>query len=408
MFLLGPVLGLASGPILARCLGAEGRGQFAAIMAPITIAGAIASLGLPSAMVYFAARSGRLREVYVRICLLCVGPALLTYIVMALYAVVVSRNQEINYTALVVAWSAIVVSAIVQLRRALWQAESAWKILDIERGLFAVLRFAAVVVAALLVSNSAIVVAGAALIAFVVSSSILFVRNPFPGRNSTAGEVPSSRKIFRYGAVAAVGTIMTIAGSRLDQLLMPATTSPRELGFYAVAVTVAEVPLVLGTLAARNALTLASQGESTRAVLTCVRVYLGACFLLTGALIASVPIVIPLLFGSNFQPSVVLAGILLTGTLCTSLSLVLAAILQGRGRPGLGSLIPLVNVAVVLVGFILYWGNVTGYRASTISLIGAILSLVVALCLVIYVGRLESRVPSEHNVKQAIVRSAAG
>lgn len=301
MYLAGPVLGIASGPILARCLGPDGRGQFAAIMAPIAIAGAVASLGLPSAIVYFGSRWNSPWRVYIRASLLCVFPALLTYCAMAIYAQYVSVSQDIPLTALLMAWLAILLSAAVQLRRALWQSLSAWRLLDIERGLSALCRFVAVVAVALLVSGSAIAVAAAALLAFALSSSVLFIRRPAGARDCVR---PVTADIAKYGVVASLGTIMTIAGSRLDQLLLPATSTASELGFYAVAVTVAEVPLVLGTLAARNALTLSSAGRSVSQIVAQLKVYLSSCLGLVILLALAAPLMVPIVFGSDFNSSI--------------------------------------------------------------------------------------------------------
>src|SRR5690606_13565070 len=107
-----------------------------------------------------------------------------------------------------------------------------------------------------------------------------------------------------YSLLASIGTISTIASSRLDQLLMPAAASARELGYYAVAVTVAEIPLVLATLAARNSLQKSAKGASNIAIMRECLFFFAVCVLAVLAILVTAPIVTPIVFGSDFGPSV--------------------------------------------------------------------------------------------------------
>ena len=57
---LVPAAGLLTQPILARALGAGGRGELTAAMAPSALALAIATLGLPEALTFYLAKHPRL------------------------------------------------------------------------------------------------------------------------------------------------------------------------------------------------------------------------------------------------------------------------------------------------------------------------------------------------------------
>lgn len=383
MYGAGPVLGLASGPVLARCLGPDGRGQFAAIMAPITVAGAVASLGLPSALVYFASKSGDSRRTYKTCLAMCALPALVVYIAMLVYAARVSSSQHIHYWILAACWLAILLSAFVQVRRALWQSIGSWRILDLERGLGAVSRFVAVVVTAIIFSDSGPAVAVAAVGAFVLSSSILFLFSP-PHEKSDPTAATShvgAASIAKFGVLSALGTITMTAGARLDQVLMPVTTSSGQLGLYAVAVTVAEVPLVLSTLCMRNALQLASVGNTLVEIVRGLQVYIAGLFATALAIAVASPLLVPLVFGREFSASIVSIEILIASTVFTGLSLILATVITGRGKPALGSAIPSFGVAVTIVMFVAFWDDVTAVCAASISLASSLGSMMLALVL---------------------------
>src|SRR3954465_10355366 len=53
-----PATALITGPILARALGPEGRGIFAAVTTPLLLASLLGTLGLQDALTQFLARRG--------------------------------------------------------------------------------------------------------------------------------------------------------------------------------------------------------------------------------------------------------------------------------------------------------------------------------------------------------------
>lgn len=378
-FALGPILGLASGPILARALEPEGRGQFAAIMQPISVAGAVASIGVPAAMTFFVARGSRSREVYLSGLLVAVVPATLVYFVMLLYAIPVSRTQGLSLLTLAIAWFAVVPSAVVQIRRGIWQGLAKWRLLDAERAAFAIVRFLAVSVLALVAVRLAEWYAFASLLAFIFTALILFTS--LPARTGVPTASTSTAAIRKYSLAASAGTIALIANNRIDQVIFPAAGSQRELGFYAVAVTVAEVPIVLGTLAARNALTEASRGASLATTFKSVRLYVGLGVLLSATLAILSPYVVPVVFGDSFASSSASVTILCTGTIFSLGALVLGSFLTGTGQPAKASLLPVAALIVTAIGFITFFGSITSILAAYIALISQVFALFVGLAL---------------------------
>ncbi|WP_395398611.1 lipopolysaccharide biosynthesis protein [Arthrobacter sp. UC242_113] len=362
---LGPALGLLSGPILARSLGAEGRGQFSSVMEPLTLAGALATIGLPSAVTYFIAAGNNPRSVLVKAFVVGVPTALGTYALLTWYSTAVSQSQGIPRWWLLVAWSLVIFSAVVQILRSYWQGLGAWKRLDLERFGFAILRFVAVLVVAWIGYDSAGPYVAGALAAFVVSGLILFDRSV---KTNDRGSSPAAREIYKYSAAAALGSIAVVCSNRIDQALLPIVAPSQELGYYAVAVTVAEVPVVCAALAGRNALTLASKGERLGFILRDIAPFALAGGVLLALLYGGAPLYIPLLFGTDFSASIQAVQFLTIGTAYSFIAFISIALISGRGRPGTSSLIPLMNVIITCAAFVLVGRNMTSLGAAIVSM----------------------------------------
>lgn len=381
-FGLGPFLGVLSGPILARTLGPDGRGQFAAVAQPVMIAGAIASLGIPAAATYFTAREGSPRGVYRLAIVAGIIPALVTYAGMLWYAAKVASSQGLSYTLVASSWGFVFLLAIVQIRRGVWQGLGRWRILDLERALFAVFRFLGVVVVALCGIASVPWYVVATFGGVGLGGAVLWRSLPRPD-NSTKPKIARSR-FWLYSMSSSIGTITLIASSRLDQMLFPAAGSSEQLGLYAVAVTIAEVPLVCGSLVARNTLTLASTGSNLREVLSEIWLYIGVGAIGSVILSAAAPFIVPLFFGRSFAPAVGSVIVLCVGTVLGIGALALSAYLSGVGLPFLGSAVPALSLIVTVVGFVLYWGKMSSILAAEISTVSQFVAVLFAMACVCF------------------------
>jgi len=354
-------------------------------MQPISVASAVASVGIPTAVTYFIAKKFDRKRTLKLGLLLCAPISTITYLVMAWYATVVSANQGVNLVLLWFTWSAVIASAFVQILRAYWQGVGNWRKLDWERGLFAVLRFVAVCGVAI----AGITVAGpyaiASLTAFVIAAALLYVP-----RRSLTKEVevsPSVRAVWKYSASASIGTVAVVASSRLDQVVLPAATTSVELGYYAVAVTVAEVPVVFGTLAARNLLQTSASGKSLRESFLDVRLYLVAGVLSCGAAALLSPSIVPLVFGEDFRESVLSVQILAISSVYTILTVSAISLIAGKGHPLVSSLIPLTGAVLTAVLFWWEWEEMSSIVAAKISLISQLGTLFVATIAICWIWK---------------------
>jgi len=381
---LGPALGLISGPILARALGPVGRGQFASVMEPLTLGGAVASIGLPAAATYFVASGMNQRQILWKTLSLGFIISLITYGTMVWYSEQVSETQGLSRWVYVAAWSTVIASALVQILRGYWQGRSAWRRLDAERFSFAILRFTAVVVIGVLGFQDAEYFVGGALLAFITAGAILV--SPSLVRRDSRPLVPS-RRLYTYSFSAALGTIAVVASNRLDQVILPIVASSAELGFYAVAVTVAEVPIIFAALAGRNALTLASKGATFREIMVEIGPFILAGWTLALALMAGAPIYTPLLFGSDFAQSISSVQILSAGTFVSIIAFAAIAIVAGWHNPLLSSAIPASGLITTCIAYAILGAGVTSELASWISLASQAVAAVVGALVVLMVWR---------------------
>jgi O-antigen/teichoic acid export membrane protein len=153
----------------------------------------------------------------------------------------------------------------------------------------------------------------------------------------------------RYGLTTWMGTVGGVLVMRLDQVLLTPLAGPKDLGYYAVAVSVAEVPL-LGLLAVRDVIFSASTDRDDPALVaraTRATLIVAVPLCLVGILLA--PLVLPPIFGAGFGPAVRMAQVLFLATIPNGVAMVMSAGLLASGRPGLDSRAQIVAAAVTVV-----------------------------------------------------------
>lgn len=327
-------------------------------------------MGVPSAVVVMIGRkrnAGLTLRTGIAIVLV---PALLSYLGMLGYARVIATRTGISLVFIGIMWLIIPLGAVIQVTRSAWQGVGAWRTIDFERFSGAGLRIAGIILLAAFSIRAPTAFVMVHIGAILVGATLLI-----PGLRSLRTRVGQGREgatlrsLFAFSLSAWPTTIFLYAGSRLDQALMPAAGNSYELGLYAVAVTVAEVPMVAATLVARDAIQHRAVGHSVRQTLVHTRIYWGALMGLCVAIIACVGFVTPIVFGDQFAASIASTRVLAVNCLASAALLFCVACLEGAGWPKLGSVGPLASMLVTIIGFAATWGAVTSMRASLIALI---------------------------------------
>jgi len=149
-----------------------------------------------------------------------------------------------------------------------------------------------------------------------------------------------ARTIAGYGMRAQTGGVITLLNLRLDFILLNLLTSPVVLGVYAIASKFAELVKIPGMSLTYVLYPRFAKAGRAKAARTAQRLVVKAG-LLTAATVAPLwfgaGLVIPALYGSEFEPAVLPAQIILLGLVLNGVGAVVTAFLYGIGRPGLNS-----------------------------------------------------------------------
>jgi O-antigen/teichoic acid export membrane protein len=334
----GAVTALVTGPLLARALGVDGRGALAAIVVPIVLANLVVGAGSGDVLAAdVAARRSSVRDLFGPSLFVAETFALVATAAVALAAPYVVHGDHDAWVLRVLALS-ILVSALQTTLRAVRQGEHRYRRLSLEAWLVAGSRLAALLglwFAGLLDVTTAAAVTVAT---FLLPGLVL---GPIPalarGMSSSrfAGLVRSRfGKSFR----ALPGSAAAQLNLRLDQALLTPLAGVHDLGLYAVAVSAAEVPILVTAGIRQVVLTeSAARGDAkvvARAARTTILVSLP--MIVIGCVLARP--VIGLLFGAPFEASANMMRILLVATGLAAPGSLLATGLIASGRPGLASL----------------------------------------------------------------------
>ena len=164
------------------------------------------------------------------------------------------------------------------------------------------------------------------------------LRRLFVASKPAFGRAVSARwVVVSFGLRTWVGSVSGVLLMRLDQVLMIPLTTTYQLGLYAVAVTVAELPLVVNSAFRDVTFVHEASSSSSERVSASARISAMLCIVLGIPLALSVPILVPLLFGRDFDQAVPITVILIVAVVVGTPGSVAGATLSGRGRPGIRS-----------------------------------------------------------------------
>jgi O-antigen/teichoic acid export membrane protein len=197
------------------------------------------------------------------------------------------------------------------------------------------------------------------LFGFAVASvaAAMFLRDSLRG----IGNLGSARN--RLGAALSLGlrgqlgNLAAFFSYRLDVFVVNYFLDPAQVGLYAVGVVVSEslwlIPHATAVaLLPRTARTI-GEGATEFTCLVTRQVFAIVCVSGLAAALLS-PIVIPMVFGARFGPSVPVIWWILPGTMALALGKVMAVDLTARGKPGYNSIFAFVAlVATVVLDFAL-------------------------------------------------------
>lgn len=357
--------GVVTGPLLARGLGPAGRGTLAAILVPLTLAPWVVSLGLSSYASREAAR-GRPVEIVlgslgaVSLALGALGAAAAFPV-----AQLLAGDRHVVYVYLVVGLLLLPLALVGNLLLAIATGLERWGLVMSARlvpPLLALLGIVALFAVDRLTVSTAAAVTLVAMAASIVPLLRILLESGFPRL-----DVGFMVRGVRFGVTSWVGDLGGLANYQLDQLLMILLVTPRQLGLYAVAVTISGAWNVVSGALGSVLFPRVAQGESTLPA-RAVRVMVWVVAVGGAALAVTVYWLLPLLFGVDFRAAVVMTWILLLASIPNQAASVLGMVVTAAGRPGLSTSSELLALTITVPGLFLLLPALAGVGAALVSL----------------------------------------
>lgn len=366
-------VGLVLGPLLARALGPVGRGRAALVTVYDDASTAVFHCGLPSSIGYFG-KEGIYSEQALASAALRYGVRALPLSLLAGVATVRGPLAGLDHVSealvlVLVGFSPLLATLSVVGRQFLLNRGDLAGLSKVYR--LQLLCRATLVVGAFLAHSLTLPVA---ILALSFSS---FAGSLFAWRRSgvrPVGPPAPLRPLLAYGVRALPGSLCNLANGRVDQLLVAPLLGTRQLGLYAVVVSlnfvIVNVGLSVGTASFSEVRGVANGERDAPAAR---RLRLAGLLALT----TSVPVavflvspVFPLAFGDDYAAAVGTGLVLLPGSIAFAVMLVGQQVLIAHGRPGWGSaglVVGIVGLAVLMAPCVSAFGLLGAALASSVG-----------------------------------------
>jgi O-antigen/teichoic acid export membrane protein len=336
------VLGIAyvGSIIMARYLGADGRGLLAVILTATAVLAGLGGVGTHEAATYYASRRRR-RQPFVLGNGLAHAGALLIVSVVVAYLLMgeLQRHVAPRYDEHIWLLAGLLVPSyyLFDLVSSLLSAEGAF---TLRNRLNVTARVTTTVATLAIVGWLGWGVAGA-LIASAPAFLVPAVGGmPLLARNGIAFSRTVHRASLRYGSRVQVGALLNFLNARFDVLVLSAFAPLATVGSYAIAQVVAELVLLfpqsLGYVLRAQVASGTRKDSLSAAAMRLNGTLVATCVLLV--LLAG-PAMITYGYGPAFHSALVPFLILVPGMWFLSTGSLVQNALSGRGRPGLSSLL---------------------------------------------------------------------
>jgi O-antigen/teichoic acid export membrane protein len=186
----------------------------------------------------------------------------------------------------------------------------------------------------------------------------------------------------RFGIKASLTNVLSVVNQRVDLIVLNAFALQTTVGHYSVALSLTALQMLLprsiGFVVLPRVSSLAGGDASedralvvSKSVKHAILVAVGGAIAMACALLA-----VPLVFGSDFRPAVLLGWILIPGTAALGLASVLAATIVGSGRPGYLLRAAAIVTPVTLVLYVLLISQFEAVGAAVASTLSYTMTLV--------------------------------
>lgn len=370
------VVGILTAPVLAIGVGVVGRGQVAAGTAPLLLATAGMTLGLPEAVTYLSIRFPHsARRVLGLSCWSIAGAGVLaTALVWLVAGPLAGAQVEIRHL-IMLASLALVPTLMVAVLRGAAAAQHRWRLVAADQTIGSLVRLV-LLVGLMLGGRLTPMTATAAIAVSPLTGAIAYLglRRSFPPAYSDPRQDVAMRMVAGYGMRIWIGSVSGILLARLDQTLMTPLSSARELGLYAVAVSISEVTIVINNAVRDVTFATDAKDPSDNRLCSSARISGLLSIGLGVTICGSIPFWLPIVFGDDFRPAIGPCVVLIAALTLGTPGSVAGAGLSARGHPGLRSLALTGGCVVNVVAIFALVPGGGAIGAAIATLIGSIVA----------------------------------
>ena len=390
--LLVQMVGIVTGALAARLLGPVGRGLLAGITNISSSAAAVGDAGGPTAYAYQVAKApSRVAQLVRNAYALVAAQTLVIALGGSLVMLLVLRHDGMwKFVGVAFLVCYVPLNLLARYFAGLYQGQADFRRFNWIR-LSLTFSYASAIVALFVFSDHALlpVVAatlGSNVIAATMAAHGLFRR----GTGARTFDRALARQTFSYGIRAHLGNLSPIDTLQVDIAVVIAFLGPRQAGLYAVgssaATVVRSLGVAIGLVALPSVAGTISQSDANRVT----GLFFRAAVVVSGASAAFIwlaaGVVVPLVYGAQFNGSISVVRILVVGAAATSVRQVLNDSLRGSGRPLYGSIAELTSW-VALCGGLVVFVPLAGLKGAAVAVVIAYLfSFAVILTLAVRSG----------------------
>lgn len=358
------VAGAITGPLMARALGASGRGELAQVLVPLGLSPFFVSLGLNAYTTRMVARDVPVREVLSATLppLLCLS--LVVSVLSGSISAALTSSPEPEYWLRLGLLLLPIAMVVNQATEVLW-GQQRWRLMTAVR-LVSPVGLVIGITGLFLAETLTVSTASALTIGLGLVPLPLLVYK-LPGGWRLRPRAREVREAIRFGLKGWGAAFGGLATTRVDQLLVVPFLSSDELGRYVVAVTVAGMAAALGEPLTQVAVPRIAAGQ-TSAIAPMLRAKAVVVGGLQLAAAATAPLLLPWLFGDDFRGAVLVTWILMASWFAFSLSSGLSSGMTAAGYPSAGSISTVVGVVVLVIGLLLLVGSYKATGAAVAAL----------------------------------------
>ncbi len=149
--------------------------------------------------------------------------------------------------------------------------------------------------------------------------------------------IPIAKDLIRLGIVFALAFFVIQLNFRLDILILEKLSTIKEVGIYSLSAHIAEqiwqIPLAMGIIVFSRTATSGNNRENTLMTLKLLRISVLLSLLASVVAFLLAPIFIPLVFGEDFTPSILILRWLLPGIILMVIFRLISGQIAGIGKP---------------------------------------------------------------------------